>query len=61
MSGEVDESCGVLAGTMDDAAHVDSATIRTDLLQLARTLGRWHNHGAVREIYPELKRLLTDR
>lgn len=61
LSGEVEQSCRKLAETIDDAAHVDSATVRTDLRQLARTLGRWHNHGAVREIYPELKRLLTHR
>ncbi|GHH62320.1 helix-turn-helix domain-containing protein [Lentzea cavernae] len=61
LSGEVDESCRTLAFVVDDAAHVDSATVRTDLRQLARTLGRWHNHGAVREIYPGLKRLLTHR
>lgn len=61
MSGEVDESCRTLAATLGDAAQVDSATIRTDLRQLARTLGRWHNHGAVREVYPELKRLLAHR
>ncbi|WP_112263039.1 helix-turn-helix domain-containing protein [Lentzea terrae] len=61
LSGEIDQSCGTLAGTIDDAAHVDSATVRTDLRQLARTLGRWHNHGAVRELYPDLKRLLADR
>ncbi|SER91720.1 Helix-turn-helix domain-containing protein [Lentzea xinjiangensis] len=61
LSGEVDESCRTLAEVLDDAAHVDSATVRTGLRQLARTLGRWHNHGAVREIYPELKRLLAHR
>lgn len=61
LSGEVDQSCRTLADTIDDVAHVDSATIRTDLRQLARTLGRWHNHDAVREIYPDLKRLLAHR
>ncbi|GAB2867740.1 helix-turn-helix domain-containing protein [Lentzea nigeriaca] len=61
LSGDVDQSCRTLADTIDDAAHVDSATVRTDLRQLARTLGRWHNHSAVREIYPGLKRLLTHR
>ncbi|USX52324.1 helix-turn-helix transcriptional regulator [Lentzea sp. HUAS12] len=61
LSGEVDESCRTLAAALEDAAHVDSATVRTDLRQLARTLGRWHNHGAVREIYPDLKRQLTHR
>ncbi|MGW6445131.1 helix-turn-helix domain-containing protein [Lentzea sp. NPDC055074] len=61
LSGEVDESCRTLASALDDAAQVDSATVRTDLRQLARTLGRWHNHGAVQEVYPDLKRLLTHR
>ncbi|GLY50860.1 helix-turn-helix transcriptional regulator [Lentzea sp. NBRC 102530] len=61
LSGEVDESCRTLAAALDDAAHVDSATVRTDLRQLARTLGRWHNHGAVREIYPDLKRQIGHR
>ncbi|KJK47796.1 DNA-binding protein [Lentzea aerocolonigenes] len=59
LSGEVGQSCVTFAGIMDDAAHVDSATIRTDLHQLTRTLGRWHNHGAVREIFPDLRRLLA--
>ncbi|SDH17101.1 Helix-turn-helix domain-containing protein [Lentzea fradiae] len=61
LSGEVDESCRSLGHVLDDVAHVDSATVRADLRQLARTLGRWHNHGAVREIYPDLKRLLAHR
>ncbi|MFS8095660.1 helix-turn-helix domain-containing protein [Lentzea alba] len=61
LSGEVDESCHTLVQTLDDAAHVDSATVRTDLRQLARALGRWHNHRAVRAVYPDLKRLLTHR
>lgn len=61
LSGEVDESCRTLTHVLDDVAHVDSATVRTDLRQVARTLGRWHNHGAVREVYPDLKRLLVHR
>ncbi|MGW4212659.1 helix-turn-helix domain-containing protein [Lentzea sp. NPDC004789] len=61
LSGEVDESCRTFAAMVDDVAHVDSATIRADLRQLSRTLGRWHNHGAVREIVPDLKRLLGHR
>ena len=58
LAGEIGQSCATLAGTLDDAAHVDSATVRLDLRELARTLGRWHNHGAVREVYPELRRVL---
>ncbi|MGM1065328.1 helix-turn-helix domain-containing protein [Saccharothrix sp. Mg75] len=61
LSGEIDQSCVTLVGTLDDAAHVDSATVRADLRELARTLGRWHNHGAVREVYPELRRVLQQR
>ncbi|WP_018687102.1 helix-turn-helix domain-containing protein [Actinokineospora enzanensis] len=58
LSGEIDQSCRTLAETLDDAAHVDSATIRLDLRDLARTLARWRNHGAVREIYPDLGKVL---
>ncbi|MCE6993311.1 helix-turn-helix domain-containing protein [Saccharothrix sp. S26] len=61
LAGEVDQSCVTLAGTLDDVAHVDSATVRADLRELSRTLGRWHNHGAVREVYPELRRVLRQR
>ncbi|AXB45362.1 helix-turn-helix domain-containing protein [Amycolatopsis albispora] len=61
LSGEVDQSCLTLAETLEDAAHVDSATVRTDLRELARTFGRWHNHGAVREVYPALRRVLRQQ
>ncbi|MFI6302266.1 helix-turn-helix transcriptional regulator [Amycolatopsis thailandensis] len=61
LAGEVDQSCRTLTETLDDAAHVDSATIRLDLRELARHVGRWHNHASVREIYPELRRVLYQR
>lgn len=61
LSGEVDRGCLALAEALDDVAHVDSATVRLDLRDLARNLGRWRNHGAVREVYPELGRLLRQR
>ncbi|KOX15327.1 DNA-binding protein [Saccharothrix sp. NRRL B-16348] len=61
LAGDVDQSCVTLTGTLDDAAQVDSATVRTDLRELARTLARWRNHGAVREVYPELRRVLQQR
>ncbi|MFE9746388.1 multiprotein-bridging factor 1 family protein [Saccharothrix saharensis] len=61
LAGEIDQSCATLVGTLDDVAHVDSATVRADLRELSRTLGRWHNHGAVREVYPELRRVLRQR
>ncbi|HWM01112.1 MAG TPA: helix-turn-helix transcriptional regulator [Actinophytocola sp.] len=58
LSGEIDQSCLTLTETIDDAAHVDSATVRMDLRELARTLSRWQSHHTVREIYPELTRVL---
>ena len=58
LAGEIDQSCLTLADTLDDAAHVDSATIRMDLRELSRTLSRWRGHGAVREIYPRLSEVL---
>ncbi|WP_253773931.1 helix-turn-helix domain-containing protein [Goodfellowiella coeruleoviolacea] len=58
LSGEIDQSCVTLAETLDDAWHVDSATIRMDLRELARSLSRWRSHRTVREIYPELCRVL---
>lgn len=61
LAGEVDQSCVTLTATLDDAAQVDSATVRTDLRELARTLARWRSHGAVREVYPELRRVLQQR
>lgn len=61
MSGEVDQSCLTLAEVLDDVAHVDSATVRMDLRQLASTLVRWHAHGAVRQIQPELRRVLRQQ
>ncbi|HEU5475612.1 MAG TPA: helix-turn-helix transcriptional regulator [Actinophytocola sp.] len=57
-SGEIDHACGVLGEVLGDAAQVDSATVRTDLRQVARTLNRWHNHRAVRNVYPELTGVL---
>jgi hypothetical protein len=58
LAGELEQSCRSLAETIDDVTHVDSATVHMDLRELARSLGRWRGHHAVREIYPELNRLL---
>jgi transcriptional regulator with XRE-family HTH domain len=58
LTGEIDQSCLTLAEVLDDAARVDSATVRMDLRDLARTLGRWRGHRTVREIHPSLSRLL---
>ena len=61
LAGEIDQSCRSLAETIDDVAQVDSATVRMDLRELARSLSRWRGHHAVREIYPELSRVLQRR
>ncbi|MFC7614481.1 helix-turn-helix domain-containing protein [Actinokineospora soli] len=58
LSGEIDECCRTLPATLEAAAHVDSATVRLDLRELARSLSRWRDHGAVREVYPSLSRVL---
>jgi transcriptional regulator with XRE-family HTH domain len=56
--GEVDHACLLAREVLADAVPVDSATIRSDLRQLAITLTRWRNHGPVRELYPELSRAM---
>lgn len=61
LDGEIDQSCLTLAETLEDTAQVDSATVRMDLRDLARTLSRWRGHRAVREIYPSLSRVLHQR
>jgi transcriptional regulator with XRE-family HTH domain len=56
--GDVDTACKVLREVVEDAAHVDSATVRVDLRQLSRVLRRWHGRPAVRLLQPELMALL---
>lgn len=58
VAGEIDQSCLTLTETIDDAAHVDSATVRADLRELSRSLSRWRTHQAVKEIYPRLSHVL---
>jgi DNA-binding XRE family transcriptional regulator len=53
-NGEIEHACSLTREVLADAVHVDSATVRLDLRQLSRTLARWHNHDAVRELLPEL-------
>jgi hypothetical protein len=54
MAGDVEQACAVTASVLDDAAIVDSATIRYDLRNLRRTLARWPAVAAVRTVYPRL-------
>ena len=58
--GDIDEACAVARGVLAEAAQVDSATIRLDLRDLAGTLSRWRNHGAVRELRPDLVTVLNE-
>jgi hypothetical protein len=53
-SRDLDEACAVATSLLDDMATIDSATVRTDLVLLARTLSRWMTYGPVRELYPVL-------
>ena len=57
-AGEVDHACGLTAGLLADAQELSSATIRLDLVRLARALNRWPTHGPVRSLQPELTRAL---
>ncbi|QKV75290.1 helix-turn-helix domain-containing protein [Amycolatopsis sp. Hca4] len=51
---EVDQACGLARALLDDFTRLGSATIRSDLSALARTLSRWLNHPHVRTVYPDL-------
>lgn len=57
-AGEVDHACGLTGELLPDAQELSSATIRLDLVRLARTLNRWPTHGPVRSLQPELTRAL---
>jgi ATP/maltotriose-dependent transcriptional regulator MalT len=56
--GEVEQACEAARDVLPDVALVDSATIRLDLVELVRTLNRWHSHRTVRELQIELTPLL---
>jgi transcriptional regulator with XRE-family HTH domain len=57
-SGEIDQACAAAREVLVEAAQVDSATIRLDLRELSRTLGRWHTNPAVRDRRQELVTML---
>jgi transcriptional regulator with XRE-family HTH domain len=57
-AGELDQACTLAHDVLEDAAHVDSATIRTDLRQLVRITARWRTHPAVQELWPALSAAL---
>ncbi|WP_305787281.1 helix-turn-helix domain-containing protein [Symbioplanes lichenis] len=58
-AGDVDQACTVLESVLPLAPLVDSATLRTDLRRVGTDLRRWHNHAAVRLIWPELTAATT--
>jgi transcriptional regulator with XRE-family HTH domain len=53
-AGEVAHACRLADGVVDDAELVDSATVRSELRELGRTLRRWRTHPAVRDIMPRV-------
>jgi len=53
-SGEVDHACEIAGPLLGAAGVVGSATIRTDIRRLARTLSRFHTTRSVRELSPLL-------
>ena len=57
-AGEVDHACWLTGELLADALELSSATIRLDLVRLARALNRWPTHGPVRDLQPELTRAL---
>lgn len=56
--GEIEQACHAAREVLADVALVDSATIRIDLRELNRTLNRWRDHPAVRELQGELLPML---
>lgn len=59
--GEIDQACVAARDVLAHAVQVDSATIRLDLRELSRTLGRWHTHHAVRDLRNELVAAVNTR
>ncbi|RSM40036.1 XRE family transcriptional regulator [Amycolatopsis balhimycina DSM 5908] len=53
-AGELEQACSLTRAVVADAICIDSATIRSDIGRLARTLRRWHSHPAVRALEPAL-------
>lgn len=53
-NGDIDQACVAAREVLADAARVDSATIRQDLRELSRTLGRWHTHRPAVDLRQEL-------
>lgn len=59
-SGEPVEACAVADSVVEACDRVDSATVRSDLRALSRTLNRWHARPEVRETRLRLTAALHD-
>jgi transcriptional regulator with XRE-family HTH domain len=53
-AGDIEGACETVTPMLEAVSTVDSATIRADLGNLARTLRRWHTHPQVRQVMPAL-------
>lgn len=60
-AGEVDHACALTDPVLTDAEIVDSATARSELRLLSRTLVRWRNRMVVRDLMPRLAAALDTR
>jgi len=58
-AGELDHACELTHQLLPEARAAASATIRIDLHRLARVLGRWPRHHAVRHLQPHLDSALA--
>ncbi len=54
VSGEVDHACDLAGELLPQCVTTDSATIRSDVRDLAKTLVRWLRNPKVQAIYPAL-------
>ena len=54
VAGEAEHACGIAEALLAGVTAVGSATIRTDVRRLARTLGRFPTSRSVRELSPQL-------
>ncbi|MEV4222401.1 helix-turn-helix transcriptional regulator [Nonomuraea sp. NPDC049725] len=53
-NGEIEHACALTQGLLDPLNSVQSATVRTDLRRLIRTLCRFRTNSSVRALYPSL-------
>ncbi|MGH3534918.1 MAG: helix-turn-helix domain-containing protein [Pseudonocardiaceae bacterium] len=59
-AGELERACELVVSLLDQLLILDSATIRHDLYNLARVLGRWRSHPTTCALLPALTGLLQE-